>query len=286
VPAADLRARALAASPPRDFAGAITGPPVRIIAEVKRASPSAGTIRSDADPAALARVYQQAGAAAVSVLTEPRYFLGSPDHLVAVRAAVGLPVLCKDFVVDPYQVYEARALGADAVLLIVGAVPPPGLAALGRLAVELGMAAVFEVHTPAQVDEALAAGARVIGINNRDLVTLAVDLDTTSRVRPRVPPGVVVISESGIETEDDVARVCDAGVDAVLVGTALMASPDPGARLRALRQAAERNGGREAMPRGGGSGALHQAAEHTGRRAAEPRGRGSGARGVLGTGGS
>lgn len=242
VPLAEVRARALAAPPHRNFAAAIKGPPVRVIAEVKRASPSAGTIRADADPAAVARTYERAGAAAVSVLTERRYFAGSPDDLTEVRAAVGLPVMRKDFVVDSYQVYEARALGADALLLIVGAVPAPGLAALGRLAVELGMAVVFEVHTPAQVDEALAAGARVIGINNRDLATLAVDLRTTLRVRPRIPPGVVVISESGIETEDGVARVCDAGVDAILVGTALMASPDPAARLRALRLVAERAG--------------------------------------------
>lgn len=255
VPLAEVCARALAAAPPRDFAAAITSPPVRVIAEVKRASPSAGAIRADADPSAVARTYERAGAAAVSVLTDRRYFSGSPDDLVAVRAAVGLPVMRKEFVVDPYQVYEARALGADALLLIVGAVPMPGLAALGRLAGQLGMAAVFEVHTAAQVDEAVAAGGRLIGINNRDLATLAVDLQTTLRVRPRIPPGVVVISESGIETEDDVARVCDAGVDAILVGTALMASPDPAARLRALRLAAERTGRRAAVPRGGRSSA-------------------------------
>ncbi len=242
VPLAEMRARAASAAagaPARDFAAAIAGPTLRIIAEVKRASPSAGAIREDADPAATARRYERAGAAAVSVLTDRRYFAGSPDDLRAVRQAVGLPVLRKEFIVDPYQIYESRTLGADAVLLIAGAVPADDLAALARLAGELGMAAVFEVHTEAHVDEALAAGARVIGINNRDLRTLAVDLDTTLRLRPRIPAGITVVSESGIATPDDVARVCRAGVDAILVGTALMASPDPEADLRALRLVAE-----------------------------------------------
>ncbi len=242
VPLAEMRARAAHAAfwaPARDFAAAIAGPPVRVIAEVKRASPSAGAIREDADPAATARRYERAGAAAVSVLTDRRYFAGSPDDLSAVRQAVGLPVLRKEFIVDPYQLYESRALGADAVLLIAGAVPADDLVALGRLAGELGMAAVFEVHTEAHVDEALATGARVIGINNRDLRTLTVDLDTTLSLRPRIPAGIVVISESGIATPVDVARVCRAGVDAILVGTALMTSPDPEADLRALRLVAE-----------------------------------------------
>ncbi|MDR7522441.1 MAG: indole-3-glycerol phosphate synthase TrpC [Armatimonadota bacterium] len=242
VPPGEMEARALAAPPPRDFAAAIAGPPVRLIAEVKRASPSAGGIRRDADPAVFARHYQRAGAAAVSVLTDRRYFSGHTDDLLAVRRAVSLPVLRKDFVVDPYQVYESRALGADAILLIVGTVPSRDLAALGRLAGRLGLTPVFEVHTEAQVDEALEAGARVIGINNRDLQTLQVDLDTTVRLRPRIPRGRVVVSESGITTPDDVVRVCGAGIDAVLVGTALMASADPVAHLQALRLAAERSG--------------------------------------------
>jgi indole-3-glycerol phosphate synthase len=246
VPLAEIRAlaaRAAAESPARDFTAAITGPPVRIIAEVKRASPSAGAICEGADPAATARRYERAGAAAVSVLTDRRYFAGSPDDLRAVRQAVGLPLLRKEFIVDSYQLYESRALGADAVLLIAGAVPPDDLSALGRLAGELGLAAVFEVHTEVHVDEVVAAGARVIGINNRDLRTLTVNLDTTLRLRPRIPRGVAVISESGIATPDDVARVCRAGVDAILVGTALMASPDPEIELRALRHVAETMGG-------------------------------------------
>ncbi|MDR7417319.1 MAG: indole-3-glycerol phosphate synthase TrpC [Armatimonadota bacterium] len=243
VPLDEMRARAAAAPPARDFAAAIAGPGLRIIAEVKRASPSAGAIRHDADPAATARVYEQAGVAAVSVLTDRRYFSGSADDLRAVKAAVGVPILRKDFVIDPYQVYEARAIGADAVLLIAGSVPASDLAALGRLTAGLGMTALFEVHDEAQVGDALDAGARVIGINNRDLRTLRVDLDTTRRVRPRIPAGIIVISESGIETPEDVARVRALGVQAVLVGTALMASPDPAAHLAALRAAAEQTGG-------------------------------------------
>jgi len=242
VPLEAMRRRAAAAPRARDFVEAVTGPPVRIIAEVKRASPSAGAIRLDADPAAMAGCYQQAGAAAISVLTDRRYFAGSLDDLRAVRAAVALPVLRKDFIVDAYQLYEARALGADAVLLIAGTVGPGDLVALGGLAQALGMTALFEVHTEAHVDQVLAAGARVIGINNRDLRTLQVDLETTRRLRPRIPAGIVVVSESGIETADDVRRVAAAGVDAILVGTALMSSPDPSVHLRTLRRAAETPG--------------------------------------------
>lgn len=240
---AEMRARATAAPPPRDFAVAVAGPPVRIVAEVKRASPSAGSIRPDADPAATARLYEAAGAAAVSVLTDRRYFSGSPDDLRAVRRAVGLPVLRKDFVIDPYQVYEARAIGADAVLLIAGTLPKADLSALRRLTADLGMTALVEVHTEGDLGEALEAGARVIGINNRNLRTLGIDLETTARLRPRIPAGITVVSESGIETPADVARVCRAGVDAILVGTTLMARSDPAAHLRALRLAAEQIGG-------------------------------------------
>ncbi len=243
VPLDAVCARAEAAPAARDFAAAVTGPPVRIIAEIKRASPARGDIRADADPAAIARTYAQGGAAAISVLTDRRYFGGSDDDFQDVRGAVGLPVLRKDFVVDPYQVYQARALHADAVLLIAGTVGAADLMRLARLTAELGMTALFEVHTEPQVDEVLAAGARVVGVNNRDLRTLAVDLGTTARLRPRIPTGVVVISESGIETADDIARVCREGIDAVLVGTALMASSEPAAHLRRLRLAAEQTRG-------------------------------------------
>jgi indole-3-glycerol phosphate synthase len=240
----EMQTRAAAGPSPRDFAAAVTGPPVRVIAEVKRASPARGAIRSEANPAAIARTYEDAGAAAVSVLTDARFFQGSADDLRAVRQVIELPILRKDFVVDAYQVYEARAIGADAVLLIAGTLSVSELALLAGLARELGMTALFEVHAQADVAEAVAAGARVIGINNRDLRTLDVDLDTTGRLRPHIPPCIVVISESGIESADDVTRVCRARVDAVLIGTALMASPDPAAQLRALRRAAEDTGGR------------------------------------------
>jgi indole-3-glycerol phosphate synthase len=243
LPMEAVRGRAARTSPARDFAAAISGPPVRVIAEVKRASPSAGAIRPGADPVAMARLYEAAGAAAVSVLTDRRYFSGNADDLRAVRAAVDIPVLRKDFIVDPYQVYEARAMGADAILLIAGTVPAADLAALGRLAADLGMVAVFEVHDDAHVADVIAAGARVVGVNNRDLTTLRTDLDTTRRLRRRIPEGVLVISESGFETPDDVARVCAVGIHALLVGTALMASPDPAAHLRRLRAAAEQTGG-------------------------------------------
>ncbi len=242
VPLAEVERRAAAAPRVRGFAAAISGPPVRLIAEVKRASPSQGAIRPDADPVALAAAYQEAGAAAVSVLTDRRYFNGSGEDLQAVRAAIRLPVLRKDFIVDPYQICESRSMGADAVLLIAGTVPREDLTLLGRLADDLGMTALFEVHSSEQVEEVLDAGAGVIGINNRDLRTLAIDLEMTARLRPRIPDGIVVISESGIETPADVARVCRAGIDAILVGTALMASPDPATQVRVLRLAAEEEG--------------------------------------------
>jgi indole-3-glycerol phosphate synthase len=240
-----MRARAEAAGRPRDFAAAIAGPPIKIIAEVKRASPSAGAIRAAADPGATARMYASAGAAAVSVLTDHKYFSGSLDDLVAVRRAVDLPILRKDFTVDAFQVYEARAAGADAVLLIAGTMPAADLAALARLAADLGLTALVEVHSDRDLDDALAIGARVIGINNRNLHTLQTDLETTHRLRPRIPAGITVISESGIASPADVANVAGAGIDAVLVGTSLMASADPGAHLRALLVvAAEAGGGR------------------------------------------
>jgi len=160
-----------------------------------------------------------------------------------VRAAVPVPILRKDFILDDYQVYESRALGADAVLLIASALDQASLRELIILAASLGMTALVEVHTETEVDRALAAHAEMIGINNRDLRTFKVDLETTTRLRARIPAGVLVVSESGIETPADVQRVCRAGIDAILVGTALMASPDPAAHLRALRLAAEQMGG-------------------------------------------
>ena len=234
VPLNEVRRRAEAPERARPFRAALQGPGIRLIAEVKGASPSAGTIRPQFDPAEIARGFERAGAAAISVLTDRRYFQGADEHLVAARAAVRVPVLRKDFTVDAYQVYEARALDADAVLLIVAVLPAPALADLQDLAHELGMAALVEVHTEVELDAALAVHAPLIGMNNRNLDTLETSLDTSRRLRPRIPPGVTVVAESGFEERSQVEEMERLGVSAVLVGTALMRAPDPAARLREL----------------------------------------------------
>lgn len=238
-PLATVRAEAAAAAPARDFAGAIrrrreAAGPVRVIAEVKRASPSAGLLREPFDPAGLAATYAAAGAAALSVLTDGPFFQGAPEHLVAARRAAGLPILRKDFVLDPYQVYETRALGADALLLIVAALGEGALRDLLTLSREVGLAALTEVHTAAEMETALGAGATLLGINNRDLRTFRVDLRITFDLLPKVPPQVPVVSESGIASRADIVRLEAAGVDAVLVGEGLLRAADPGAALRAL----------------------------------------------------
>jgi indole-3-glycerol phosphate synthase len=231
----DLRARAADAPPPRDFRGALgAGARVSLIAEIKRRSPGAGEIRPGLDPAALAGVYAGAGAAAVSVLTDGPYFGGSLADLAAVRAAVTLPVLRKDFTLDSVQVDEARAAGADAVLLIARILPDARLVELRDQAEALGMAALVEVHDGAELDRAVAAGTTLLGINNRDLTTFRTDLAVTERLVDGLPAGVVVVSESGVRTGADVARLGEAGVDAVLVGEALLRAPDPGARVTEL----------------------------------------------------
>jgi len=234
-PLAELLAAAAQAPLARDFAAALRGDDVRVIAEIKRASPSEGAIRAQGfDPAAIARAYQAAGAAALSVLTDERYFGGHLDHLRAARAAVGLPVLRKDFVIDERQLYEARAAGADAALLIVAVLEAGRLAELLALTQELGMAALVEAHDETEVEAAVAAGARIIGVNNRDLRSFTVDLATTERLAPIVPADRVLIAESGVHTRADVERLAEAGADAVLVGTALMRADDPGEALREL----------------------------------------------------
>ncbi len=230
----EVRRRAAAAEAVRPFCAALNRPRIQLIAEVKGASPSAGTIRPEFDPAEIARGYERAGAAAISVLTDSRYFHGADEHLVAARGAVRVPVLRKDFIVDAYQVYEARALGADAVLLIVAALVAPALADLQGLAHELGMATLVEVHTEGELEAALAARAPLIGINNRNLDTLETSLDTSRQLRPRIPPGVTVVAESGFEDRSQVEEMERLGISAVLVGTALMRAADPPARLREL----------------------------------------------------
>ena len=236
VPFADLKARLPQAPPPRPFAEALRGDSLRLIAEVKKASPSRGLLREDFDPLALARSYAEAGAAAVSVLTDERHFQGSLDHLASIRAALpqGPPLLRKDFLFDPYQLYEARAHGADAVLLIAAVLNSALLAQLIGLAKALHMDALVEVYDELALERALMAGARLIGVNNRDLRTFAVDLATTERLRPLIPPEKTVVAESGVHTRADVQRLAALGVHAVLIGEALVTAPDPGAKIREL----------------------------------------------------
>jgi len=216
-----------AAGPTRDFSDALSRPGMSLIAEVKRSSPSAGAIAPHADPVARALVYEQGGAAAISVLTEPDHFGGSLEDLRAVRAAVSVPVLRKDFICHPLHLWEARGAGADAVLLIVAALAQTELVALHDLAQTLGLAALVEVHAADEIDRAVTAGARIVGINTRDLATLEVDPSTVPQLRPLLPAGVTVVGESGISTRADVAALEDIGCDAVLVGEALMRSQDP-----------------------------------------------------------
>jgi indole-3-glycerol phosphate synthase len=237
-PVAELRACATDAPPPRGFAraleSAVAAGRSAVIAEFKRASPSKGVLRADLDPASVARSYERGGAACLSVLTDAPFFQGSLEDLRAARAACALPVLRKDFTLDPWQVYEARAAGADAVLLIVAALQDGPLAELHGLACELGLDVLVEVHDAAELARAAALRPALLGINNRDLATFETRLETTLALAPRAPPGRRVVSESGIHTADDVARLRDAGVCAFLVGEACMRAPDPGQRLAEL----------------------------------------------------
>jgi indole-3-glycerol phosphate synthase/phosphoribosylanthranilate isomerase/anthranilate synthase/indole-3-glycerol phosphate synthase/phosphoribosylanthranilate isomerase len=240
VPLDALRDQIAVAPAPRAFAAALTptpAGPARLVAEVKHASPSKGVLAVDFDPAGRARAYAAGGAAAISVLTEPEYFLGALDHLATVRAAVDLPILRKDFILDPYQVYEARAAGADAVLLIRALIDEPTLRELLALTHALGMEALVEAHDAAEVRCAVAAGARVIGVNSRDLRTFAVDHDVVPRLRPLVPADRVFVAESGIADPGGALRARAWGADAILVGEALMRAADPAALARALATA-------------------------------------------------
>ncbi len=234
VPLSVVRERAKREGPPRDFLGALRAAGLRIIAEIKQASPAAGKISDNLDAAALARRYVAGGADALSVWTDARFFNGYPELLQRARAAVSVPMLRKDFILEPYQIYESRAIGADAVLLIAALLEVPVLRDLIDLCAHLGMVGAIDVHRESDVDRAVAAGAKAILIHNRDVATFEVDLGKTLRFRPRIPPGILVISESGIMTPADVARIRD-HVDAILVGTALMTSADPEATLQNLR---------------------------------------------------
>ncbi|MGH8910297.1 MAG: indole-3-glycerol phosphate synthase TrpC [Egibacteraceae bacterium] len=241
-----LRARALERPAAPGFASALSGDELAVIAEVKRASPSRGRLAAIPDPARLARRYARGGAVAVSVLTEPAHFAGSLDDLAAVAAA-GLPVLRKDFIVDPYQVWEARAAGAAAVLLIVAALGQPDLAHLLRVAASAGLDALIEVHDRAETARAAAAHTRaatgrtlVIGVNARDLTTLQVDPDRFASVRDALPAGALAVAESGVRGPDDVRRLAALGADAVLVGEHVATAEDPAAAVMALVQAGVR----------------------------------------------
>jgi len=223
----------------RPFAAALQGPGVRLVAEVKRQSPSRGVIRADFDPADLARQYQEAGTAAISVLTDREFFGGELAYLDQVREAVSLPLLRKDFLIDPWQLRESAAAGADAVLLIARLLEGRELADLLALAAELRLECLVEVHDERDLERALAAGARLVGINNRDLATFQVDLGVTRRLRPLVPPEVTVIAESGIHQPSDVRLLRELRVHAMLVGEALMAARHPGRAARDLIAAGE-----------------------------------------------
>jgi indole-3-glycerol phosphate synthase len=232
LPLAQSAARA--AGKPRNFLGAMAKPGLSLIAEIKRASPSAGDIAPGARPADLARAYEAGGASAISVLTEPDHFRGSLDDLREARSACELPVIRKDFLCDPLHLWEARAAGADAVLLIVAALTQTELVSLADLANDLGMTALVEAHSASEVDRAIQAGARLVGINTRNLSTLEVDPAMVGKLRPLVPEGVLVVGESGVATRDDVRDMEAAGVDAILVGEAVMRAPDPAAKIREL----------------------------------------------------
>ena len=226
---------ASAAPAPHRFADALRQTGRRnVIAELKRASPSKGAIRPAADPDQVARAYEQAGAAAVSVLTDEHFFLGSPHHLEVVRRAVSLPLLRKDFVFDEYQVYRSRALGADALLLIARVLERRLLTTLIGVSRALEMEALVEVHSEEDLDKAVACGATLIGVNNRDLATMTTSLEISLRLAPRLPAEALKVSESGIETRDDLDRLAAAGYDAFLIGERLMREEDPGEALRAL----------------------------------------------------
>jgi indole-3-glycerol phosphate synthase len=251
VPLEEVQSAAAARQERRDFAAALAtgaGAPrgLRVIAELKRASPSRGRLRQDYRRREIAQGYAAAGAAALSVLTEQHYFLGSLDDLAVARRAVTIPVLRKDFILDSYQVYESVAAGADALLLIVAALPDRDLRSLLDLCQRLRVAALVEVHTEQEMERAVDAGVRIIGINNRNLKTLEVSLESSFQLREKIPSGCIAVSESGIKSAGDLERLRAAGFDAVLIGERLMSKPDPGRALQDLLRGVEAPDLREA----------------------------------------
>ena len=238
LPLAEVMRRAQSALPPRDFFAALlervrAGRPA-VIAEVKKASPSRGVLREHFDPAAIARSYEAGGAACLSVLTDRDFFQGAAEHLVAARSACALPVLRKDFLIEPWQVYESRAMGADCILLIAAALARQDMQGLEAVARSLGMAVLVEVHDAQELDAALTLSTPLLGINNRDLRTFETRMETTLGLLPRIPQGRTVVTESGILTREDVARMREQQVGVFLVGEAFMRAPDPGRALQDL----------------------------------------------------
>jgi len=239
LPLSELKRRLAESPPPLDFDGAIRSRDRALVAEVKRSSPSRGRIREDFDPVAIARIYAEGGAAAVSVLTESRFFEGRDSFLRDIRQNVNLPLLRKDFIIDPYQIYETRFLGGDALLLITRALDDGRLKEFIRLSSELGLASLVEIHDEADLEKALSSGAGIIGINNRDLSTFATDLEVSLRLAPLVPQGMTVISESGIRSRSDIQRLESAGIHAFLVGETLMREKDIGRKMKELLRLGE-----------------------------------------------
>jgi len=236
-PQAEVQRLAWEQPPPLDFGSALRGDRIRLIAEVKKASPSRGVIRPDFNPVEIAQIYAANGASAISVLTETRYFQGNLNYLPDIRDALAdkrLPLLRKDFIYDPYQVYESRAYGADSLLLIVAILTPEKLEELLRLSHQLNMNCLVEVHNEAELEVALGSGAQIIGINNRDLKTFTVDMATTERLRPLIPPDRIVVSESGIKERRDVEKLGQLGVDAVLIGESLLSVTDIASKMKEL----------------------------------------------------
>lgn len=234
MPASALRERPLFHTPTRGFAKTLTGGSRQIIAEVKRASPSKGLIRENCDPVAIAQDYASHGASAISVLTEERFFQGSLLYLEQIRSAVNVPLLRKDFIIDPYQLTEARSYGADAILFIAALLDPGLLQELCEQATALSLDSLVEVHTEEELNAAAKAGAKVVGINNRDLKTFEVSLATTEKLAPRVPTGLPAVCESGIENVEQIRRVEKLGIHVFLIGESLMRAAQPGKKLREL----------------------------------------------------
>jgi indole-3-glycerol phosphate synthase len=241
VPLGDLKSRISNEEKPRDFRSAIEkgSGHIRFIAEIKKASPSAGIIRKDFDLSDIARIYEEKAVDAVSVITEEDFFFGELNYIPSVKKIVSRPLLRKDFIIDDYQIYEARAYGADAVLLIAALLEGTQGEEYLHLCRELGLSVLFEIHAHEELGKALRAGADIIGINNRDLKTLSVDLKTTFLLKREIPAGTITVSESGIKTRDDALRLEEAGIDAMLIGTSLMQSDDIGKKIDELRTSAK-----------------------------------------------